>query len=224
MPVYFFYLMIMILIVGLPITAFIFYNKAQVVTKLANQEQVKLSNFSDGDIGKVVGEVIMVGEPMIAPLSKRECAYYRVQVHEEKGGGNRRSWHLRIDEDKASKYLLKENGQYIFVDDRNLKADIVEDVELYSGFLNDATSELKSYLKKHDFKSENLFRMNKSLKYTEAILGLEEKVAVLGQGMWKDPEELGFSEEYGKILHIKAVKGSLYLSDNTEATVNFSSS
>ena len=66
-----------VLIVGTIVyLVYYFSRKAVVKRKLKKAVDSKISDFISGDIAKVVGTVEFVGEPLIAPLSGRHCAYY----------------------------------------------------------------------------------------------------------------------------------------------------
>ena len=69
-----------------------FTKKAIVKRKLRKAESKKITEFLEGDIAKVIGRVEFVGEPMISPLSSRECAYYHIIVEQKVSSGKSSNW------------------------------------------------------------------------------------------------------------------------------------
>ncbi|WP_417608562.1 hypothetical protein [Owenweeksia hongkongensis] len=198
---------------------FFFSKKARINRKLKKAPSRKISEFKDGEVAKIVGEVFPIGEQLLAPLSKRECSYYYVLIEQKKSSGKNSYWRTIIENEVSHKFLIKEGEHYALINDTRVMSNIVIDKEYSSGLLNDAAMRLESYLKKHNHESENFFGFNKRLRYKEGILETNERVSVLGQGQWKSAEELELPLEYGNILVLTAADDEhIYLSDNPETT------
>ena len=88
-----------------------------------------------------------------------------------------------------------------------------------SGFMNDATARLNNFLESHGKSSIGILGFNKTIRYKEGIIELNEKVAVKGIGQWKSLSEPieGFS--YSKILTLTGTeKQRLIITDHSDTT------
>ncbi|WP_417601330.1 hypothetical protein [Owenweeksia hongkongensis] len=214
-----FFILVIACLLGIMIYNFFFSKRARINRKLKKAPSRKISEFKDGEVAKIVGEVFPIGEQLLAPLSKRECSYYYVLIEQKKSSGKNSYWRTIIENEVSHKFLIKEGEHYALINDTRVMSNIVIDKEYSSGLLNDATMQLESYLKKHNHESENFFGFNKQLRYKEGILETNERVSVLGQGQWKSAEELELPLEYGNILVLTAADDEhIYLSDNPETT------
>lgn len=192
----------------------VFSRKAIVRRKLKKAPLLRLSEFRNGDVAKIVGRVEFVGEPLEAPLSGRECAWYEIFISEKSGKTSR----TLVDEEKKTSFVLRDGDRVAVINSPKIKSYIVRDVEYTSGFLNDATQRLEACLKRHGHKSESWLGLNKSITYNEGILERNEAVAVLGQGVWRDAESLNLPAHYGMVLLLTAPEeGTVYLSDDEKA-------
>ena len=197
-----------------------FSSKAVIKRKLKKSEFKKIADFKNGEVAKIVGTVEFVGKPLHSPLSNRECAHYYVHIEEEVSSGKSSKWETLIKEEVSSKFLIKEENHYAFINDHQLKSYIVQDVKFSSGFWNDATEDLEEYLKSKGEESEGFLGMNRTIRYKEGVLEKGEKIAVLGRGEWKEANQLDLPEQYEKILEIRSsAEEEIYLSDDPDTTL-----
>ena len=215
-------ILIFIGVIAIVILISSFFNKKAVVKrKLKQAKHKRISEFLNDDTARITGIVELVGEPLVAPLSKRICAYYHVLVEIKKSTGNNRRWQTHIEEEESGKFLIKNEFGYAYINANKIKSYIVKDKNYSSGFFNDAKKHLENYLASHGKESEGLLGFNKTLRYKEGILEPDEKVAVLGKGQWKDAEVLGLPEKYGRVLEMSNyIKNEVYLSDDPDTTSN----
>lgn len=198
---------------------FYFSKKAIIKRKLKNSELKRLSSFRSGETAKIVGKVEFVDSPLIAPLSERKCSHYHVLIEQERSTGKSSTWDTLVDEERHSKYLIKDGSKYAYINDTLLKSYIVEDAKYKSGFLNDPTENMESFLSSKGIDTTGLFGFNKTLRCKEGILEKDEEIAVYGHGEWKEAKELGLPEKYGQVLEITATgEEAIYLSDDPETT------
>ena len=163
-----------------------------------------VSAVEDDEIVKIIGRIRLQGDPLIAPLSKRPCAYYFVQVQQEKSGGESSSWTTIATEKNLADFIIQTPKGNAKLSKVNLKSYTKIDQKYSSGFLNDPTRHLREFLEEHSIESTGFLGFNKNLRYREAILTEGELVAIAGQGIWKD-----------KVLHIHAPQGShVYMSNH----------
>lgn len=196
---------------------FYFTKKAVVKRKLKKAAGKKIGQFYNGDIAKVVGHVECVGEPLLAPLSGRPCAYYHVLVEQHVSTGKSSHWKKLIEEEVAGTFLIRDGRHAAYVDQSKIKTYLVQDKIFNSGFLNDATIHLDQYLQKHGHSSTGLLGLNRTIRYKEGILEKGELMAVVGKGEWVEAETLSLPQSYGRILKISAHEDQpVYLSDDPD--------
>jgi hypothetical protein len=198
---------------------FFFSRNVRINRKLKRAPWKKISSFRTGETAKIVGTIVPVDEVMIAPLSKRECSHYFVEVEQKKSSGKSSHWDTIIQKEITSRFLIKDGEHYAFIHDHRVMSNIVVDKNYSSGTFKDATDLLESYLREHGYESENWLGWNKTIRYEEGVLEPNEQVSVLGTGNWKSAKDLALPEEYGKVLAISAADDKyVYLSDDPETT------
>lgn len=213
----FFIALFFVALIGGIVYSHYFSRKGIVRRKLNKVEEIAIADFKDDETGKVRGVVKFVKEPLIAPLTGRPCAHYRVIVEEQRNSGKSRSWHKIIEEEKSTNFLIQDGDQYALLDHKNRKSYLVPDAKYSSGFLNDATGELESFLNTHGHKSENFLGLNKTIRYREGVLEEGEQVAVAATGRWMDTAYFKLNLEADQILVLIAPEGDeLYMSDDPE--------
>lgn len=199
--------------------SFYFSDKNRILRELKKSRRKNISNVRDREYAKLVGKAKYVHEPLIAPLSGRKCVYYHVLV-ERKGD---KSWHTMIDETKKQDFFIESNSELAIVKadsetDSFKRVYLVKDHEKNSGFMNDPTIKLENYLAQHNKDSTGLLGFNKTIRYKEGIIALDEKIAVKGIGKWKalnEPIE-GFS--YSRVLTLQgSEKEKLLITDEPKA-------
>lgn len=198
-----------------------FFNRiARIKRKLKKANYKKITHFRDGDVAKIVGQVEFADNPLIAPLSKRECAYYYILIEQKVSSNDGSRWKTIIEEEKSNAFLIKEGNGCALINCDNIKSYIVQDKKYASGFLNDATDNLESYLNKKGYESIGLFGFNKKIRYKEGVLEEGEEIALYGKGVWKEAIELNLLEDYGKVLEITPTdKEAVYISDDPDITL-----
>lgn len=200
------------------ILRFYYSRKAVVKRKLKKAAGMKISAFLSGDIAKVVGNVEFVGEPLIAPLSGRRCAYYYVLVEQLVSSGKSSHWTKIIEEEVGGTFVIRDGRYRAHINsDSTLKTYIVQDEEYESGFRNDPTETLENFLRAHDIESETMLGFNKKIRYKEGVLEEGECMAVIGRGEWKNAREVNLPDTFSKILVLSSTdEEPIYLSDDPD--------
>lgn len=199
------------------VISFFFSKEAIIKRKLKKGELKRISDFKDGDIAKIEGKIEIVGKPIKAPLSQRECAHYYIKVEQRVSTGKSTRWKTIIEEEKSSQFVIRDVNGIALINDKKLESYIVQDREYESGFGNDATKSLEKYLSSHGIESENIFGFNKTIRYKEGILEQGENVAVFGRGVWRKSSDFNLSIQNSKILVFENYDDSkIYLSDDPE--------
>ena len=199
---------------------YFFSKKSKIKRKLKKAEFKSIGDFKDTEIAKIVGNVVFIDQPLIAPLSNRACSYYYILVEKKVSSGKNSHWKTIIEEEVSSKFLIKDGESYAFINDNKIECHIVQDKSFSSGFFNDATENLEKYLKSKGYESEGLLGFNKTLRYKEGILESDEKIAVFGKGIWTDASTIELPEKYEKVLEITSTEEvPIYLSDDPDTTL-----
>ena len=196
---------------------FYFSKEAVIKRKLNKVQATPINQCQNGEEVKIIGEVEIFGEPLVSPLSDRECCHYYVLVEQKVSSGKSSKWKKIIEEEKSSHVMINDGtGKALIDTTTRLKSHIVQDANFKSGFMNDATDKLENYLNQHNIKSEGFFGFNKTIRYKEGILEQGEAVAVLGKAEWRNLE----SSDEDRILTIRAAEegGKVYLSDDEKVT------
>jgi len=199
---------IIIIFVGVIIFFINFYNtKNTILRELKKGKRKAIRHAKENEYIKIIGKAKYVNEPLIAPLSGRKCVYYHVLV-ERKGD---KSWHNLIDETISQDFFIETKGEMALIkpnQPKNFKKIyLVKDHTKNSGFLNDATERLELYLKKHDETSTNFIGLNKTIRYREGIIELNENIAIKGIANWKSIKEPIEGYLHSKILLLKGSAG-----------------
>mgnify|MGYP000014267264 CR=1 FL=1 len=95
---------------------------------------------------------------------------------------------------------------------------LINDYKEKSGIRNNASEKLKAYLKYHNKKSTGFLGINKTIRYSEGIIKLNECIAIKGVAEWKvlDKPVKGYS--YSKILTLTGTKKEkLLITDEPKA-------
>lgn len=216
-PIFFVFIAIIIIVILL---AQIFSKKTRIKRKLKKAEYRRIEKFKDNEIAKITGNVELIEEPLIAPLSGRKCALYYIHVEQKVSSGKHSRWDTIIEEEVSSRFLIKDDDHYAFINDTNLKCHIVQDKSYTSGLFNDATENLKKYLCEKGYESEGFLGFNKTIRYEEGVFEIGEEIAVFGKGIWKDVEDLNLPKKYRRVLEITSNNDeAVYISDDPSTTI-----
>ena len=184
-----------------------FSNKKMMLREFKKSRKKSINRIQENEYAKIIGKAKHVHEPLEAPLSGRRCVYYHVMV-EVKGD---KSWRRIINDEKHQDFFIESNSEMAIVkisatQKSTRRFHLVKDYKEKSGFRNDATEKLEAYLKYHNKNSTSILGINKTIRYTEGVIELNEPIAVKGVAKWsalKEPIE-GYS--YSKILTVTGSK------------------
>lgn len=160
---------------------------------------------NSGETVQIHGTIEIVGEPLIAPLSGRECGHYQVIVEREIPHGRKSRYVETIfQEEITGKYLIKDGNHYAYVDPKQLFSRIQSDRNFSTEFPDNLNERLLEFHEKMAVNDWHSYRC--SIDYYEGVLEQDEKVIVSGIAEWKSAASLGLPAEYGRVLHIQAAQ------------------
>jgi len=211
------YAIILIILIIIPFA--LFNKEARLKRKLKKAPLIEISDFREGQIAKIVGEVEFIDSHLFSPLSMRKCTYYYVHIEQKVSSGKSTRWKTIVEEEVSCKFLIKQGKYVAYINDNNIKSHIVQDRYFSSRIFNEPTPTIKKYLRSKGVSNENFLGMNKTLRYKEGILEHGERVAVLGKGEWKTASSLDLPEIYNRVLEVTSESDhAIYLSDDPDTT------
>ena len=199
--------------------SYYYSNKSVLLRAFKTSRKKSINSIQQNEYAKVIGKAKYVNQPLIAPLSGRQCVYYHIIV-EVKGD---KHWRKIIDDVKTQDFFIETNSEMAIVKSSDLNKSsmrfhLVKDHKEKSGFRNDAPEKLEQYLISHNKKSKGILGINKSMRYSEGVIELDETIAVKGIANWKALKEPIEGYSYSKILTlIGNKKEKLLITDEPKA-------
>jgi hypothetical protein len=151
-------MIILMIIIGIIIYRFYFNRAAIVKRKLNKTSEKKISDFKDNEVAKIIGKVIYIGKPLIAPLSGRKCVYYHILIEEFGLVGSGKyaegTWCKFIEKEVGGNVVIKEENDYAIIETELVKNYLVRNNQfITSPFNENVTAVLEAYLNEHDYDS-----------------------------------------------------------------------
>ncbi len=198
-----------LIILVIAIVAFCFYyfsGKQVILRKLSKTRHKSISSLKTNEFVKVHGKALHVQDPLIAPLTKRKCIFYTIEIEKRVSTGKSSHWKTIVDDQKIQDFFIEQNGSYAIVKpskkSKNFISHLVIDTKISSGTFNDPTPEFEALLKQYNIDSQTYFGFNKSLRYKEGIIEIGEKITVAGIAKWKTLSEPIPEYAYSKIVEL----------------------
>lgn len=207
------------LVMTIGVIAYYYSNKKVILREFKKSRKKQINRIQENEYAKIIGHAKHVKEPLIAPLSGRQCVYYHIVV-EVKGD---KSWRKIIDEQEHQEFFIESDSEMAIVKMTELQKTmrriyLIKDYKKKSGFRNDAPEKLEAYLKQHNKKSISFLGLNKNMRYSEGVIELNEPIAVKGLAKWKTLKVPVEGYSYSKILTLTGTKNKkLLVSDAPEA-------
>ncbi|MCH2384253.1 MAG: E3 ubiquitin ligase family protein [Pedosphaera sp.] len=134
---------------------------------------------------EVRGRTATSEEPLISPWRQQQCVHYCFHVQQRRSSTNSKGhtshhWVTYIKDEKTLPFLVKDETGQAVVDSSKIKFVINQDRFSRSGLMNDADTDLQQLLETRYNKKTEGWMFNKTLKYTETALELDEEVYVFG--------------------------------------------
>ncbi|WP_046757877.1 hypothetical protein [Kordia jejudonensis] len=199
-----------LIIIGVAVlifTGIYFSDKYRILRELKKVRRKQIGSARENEYVKIVGKAKHAGQPLIAPLSKRECVYYDVKIEEKRG----KHWRTIVDDVRYYDFFISTGTEHAIVHiqkqvPNSKRIYLVTDHSSSSGTFKKTTPEIERYLASHGKKSTGFLGMNRTLRYKESIIELDEEIAVMGIGKWKtvDIPSDGYSDS--RILTLTGTK------------------
>jgi hypothetical protein len=208
-----------VIVVVIIVLVAVFSKEARLKRKMRALRPTPIDKAVSGQVTKLVGKLVPVAPPILAPLSGKPCAFYEVVVEEWRRTGRSGSYVRVIHETNGQDFLLEDATGRAFVRIAGAQTVVVRDGKFKSGTFNDASPTLQTFLDKHGRKSTGLLGFNKGMRYYEGVFEPGETVTVVGVAAREhDPDPAagfaGYREQPTRVIMARAGEQPLLVSDD----------
>ena len=150
---------------------------------------VPLGEVSDGQEGRFVGELLLGDHHLVAPISGRPCAAWRVRIYENRG---KNGSHLQADEWEAFSFRMRDGDIVAEVEGDGLELAMKMDRKGHNSLFGGGQGEaIEAFMRERGLRVRGMF-YKKHLSYEEAVLEEGERVVVAGRcRMERDSSKMG---------------------------------
>ncbi|WP_405610665.1 hypothetical protein [Polaribacter sp. Asnod1-A03] len=188
--------------------SYFFSTKQKIIRTLAKLPIKQVGHLKSNEFARFTGKALQIEEPLIAPYSNRKCILYKVKIEIRKSNGKRTYWRTLINEEKIKPFFLEKNGEIAIVkpvkEPQNYICHLVVDKKVTSGNFNKPSSKFKALLNHYKIENESFLGLNKSLRYSEAIIEVGEQITVAGIAKWNNLKEPIAGYSYSKIAELQS--------------------
>ena len=168
--IYFLLILVVIVIVYLLLSDFFAPDKI-IKKKFKSTPRKNITSIiKDGEKNHFSGSIEIVTEPLISPLSKRECALFSIEILKKSSGGKVNKWESIINKDVITTYLIKNNNNYVLIYSDIVECNISKEYEYKSDMFNSDNGNLTYYLNQYGFKERNLLGIFLSHFYKHTLI------------------------------------------------------
>ena len=218
-------LIIILVVCVIALIAFLIYYflpKTIILRRLKKLPYSKIGSLQNHKYSKIEGKALNVETPLIAPLSKRKCVYYKIMIQKKVSSGKSSHWSTVVEEDLIQDFFVEQAGERLLIFPKNKPKNyydyLVTDKTTNSGSFNDPTPEFKALLKKYNIDSEGFFGFNKQLRYYESIIEVGERITVAGFVKWVAFENPIADYNYSRVASLVAKnKTKILITDSPKA-------
>lgn len=100
-------------------TLYFFSKKNIILRKLKRFKHKRISKFRANEPTKVSGKILQVTEPFVAPLSKRKCVAYILEVKQRVSTGKSSHWKTLVRKEDIQDFFIEQNGELVLVKPSN---------------------------------------------------------------------------------------------------------
>lgn len=180
-----------------------YYSDKQKIIRILSKLPIKqIGNFKNDEFIRLSGSTVSLDTPLKAPISKKECIFYKIKIEELITKGKNSRWKVLINDEKTQDFLLEKNGDFAIIRPK-------QNPNNYLSYLNvvkktkafKETPELKALLKSYNI-NYNFVGNNKSIRYSEALIETNKQISVAGIAKWFHLQKLIKGYSYSKITEL----------------------
>ena len=219
-------LIITLAVLGSATIAFLIYYflpKTIILRRLKQLPFSKIGSLQNHKHSKIEGIALNIETPLIAPLSKRKCVYYKMTIEKKVKSGKNSHWDTIVNEEIIQDFFVEQAGERLVIfpkkKPKNYYDYLVTDKTIESGTFNDPTPQFKAVLDKYNVETEGFFGFNKQLRYHEAIIEVGERITVAGFVKWVALENPISDYNYSRVASLIAKGKTKILITDTPAAL-----
>lgn len=199
-----------------------FSAKTTILRRLKKVSFSRIGSLQNNRFAKIEGTALNIGDPLIAPLSKRKCVFYKIKIERKESNGKSAHWKTIVNEKRIQDFFVEQTGERLIIfpmqDPKNYYDYLDTDKTVSSGTFKDPTPEFKALLEAYNIKTESVFGFNKQLRYTEAIVEVGERITVAGHVKWIKLDNPVKDYNYSSIASLTATTNEkILITDTPEA-------
>ncbi|MGB6269003.1 MAG: hypothetical protein WBF67_08340 [Olleya sp.] len=195
-------------VAGLIFVIYYFSPKIIILRRLKKLPHGRIGSLQNNSFAKIEGTACNIEDPLIAPLSKRKCVFYKMKIDKKVQSGKSAHWKTIVNEEMIQDFFVEQTGERLVVlptkVPKNYYDYLITDEKTNSGTWNDPTPEFKKLLKSYNIETEGLFGFNKQLRYSEAIVEVGERITVAGFVKWMKLDNPVADYNYSSVASITA--------------------
>ncbi|MCG1035157.1 hypothetical protein [Polaribacter sargassicola] len=113
-----------------------------------------------------------------------------------------------INDEKIQSFFLEKNGEFAIVKPtktpKNYTSYLVVDKKIKTSHFNKPSLEIKRLLDYYNIENKSFLGLNKSLRYSEALIEIREQITVAGVAKWTNLKEPIAGYSYSKIAELQS--------------------
>jgi len=152
--------------------------------QIKDAESTSIQDFIDGDSGKIIGKVIPLDNPLIAPLTNKKCVYYYATIKQNAQGEHGPTLKVIADEKKSCEFLVADDTGLAKFYFEGAKLFIKDGITVKTGMFNNTKGNTNSFLNKHGISTGFFSRFGRKYTVSENVVVIGKGVAISGQGKW----------------------------------------
>ena len=189
------YVAIFLVFIVIAIVSWLFNKASRLKRALRNAKALPIGQLPENTLGKVVGQAQSVGQQLVGPLTGRPCLYYIAIVEQHVSTGRSSYWKQIIKEEMGVPFQIVDISGRAIVDPRGADVALTFDGASKSGTFNDADPVQEAFLQRHG-KTSKGWVFNKGLRYKEAMIEINETVAIMGSGIREPDPMMAPAQDY----------------------------
>jgi len=210
---------IVVILIGFAAYHIFVSRKTIIKEKINGTPLKKISEVRDGEEVRIKGHIVLVGRTLVAPLSKKKCAYYSVEISNWDMLGPEGS---SVNEQRAGDVVITDGENYALINVKKAEALLNHDeVHRYDSFtfnlqeIMTNSPELREYVEKRSKNMTLLEQMNIEVTASEGTLVEGELVSAAGKASWKPASQFRLNVPVKNILYIDALnEHGVYLTED----------
>ncbi|MEP3838395.1 MAG: hypothetical protein ABJM36_12145 [Algibacter sp.] len=196
--------------------------KTIILRRLKNLPNQRIGSLKTKTYSKIEGQVLPIEVPLIAPLSKRKCVFYKMVIQKKVSSGKNSRWKTIVREEEIQDFFIEQSGERLVVlptsNPKNYYDYLITDKKASAGLFRELTPEFEALLKSYNIKTSSILGFNRPLRYKESVVEVGERIVVAGHVTWEKLDNPVKDYSYSSIATVRAKgKDKILITDNPDA-------